>query len=82
MQVLAALESVDWVVPFSEDDPCALVEAISPDVLAKGGDYAPGEIAGADHVLRSGGRVEILPYVPGRSTTRVVQAIRDKEHGE
>ena len=82
MQVLAALESVDWVVPFSEDDPCALVEAISPDVLAKGGDYAPGEIAGADHVLRSGGRVEILPYVPGRSTTRVVQAIRGKEHGE
>ena len=82
MQVLAALEAVDWVVSFSEDDPSALIAAIDPDVLAKGGDYAAEQIAGADHVLAAGGRVEVLPFVPGRSTTQMVRLIRGEGEAE
>lgn len=78
MQILAALESVDWVVSFPEDAPSRLVRAISPDVLAKGSDYQLDEIAGASYVLSTGGTVERLSYVPGVSTTRMVDAIRDR----
>lgn len=77
MAVLAALGSVDWVVPFSEDTPAALIEAVGPLVLAKGGDYKPEEIAGADAVKRLGGRVAILPYHHGLSTTTLLQRMSE-----
>ena len=75
MAVLAALGSVDWVVPFGEDTPAALIEEVGPLVLAKGGDYKPEEIAGADAVKRLGGRVAILPYHEGLSTTTLLNRI-------
>ena len=75
MAVLAALGSVDWVVPFSEDTPAALIEQVGPLVLAKGGDYKPEEIAGGDAVKRLGGRVAILPYHDGLSTTTLLKRI-------
>lgn len=75
MAVLAALGSVDWVVPFGEDTPAALIGEVGPLVLAKGGDYKPEEIAGADAVKRLGGRVAILPYHEGYSTTTLLQRI-------
>ncbi|WP_040404789.1 bifunctional D-glycero-beta-D-manno-heptose-7-phosphate kinase/D-glycero-beta-D-manno-heptose 1-phosphate adenylyltransferase HldE [Ectothiorhodospira sp. PHS-1] len=76
MAVLAGLASVDWVVPFREDTPERLIRAVSPDVLVKGGDYRPEEIVGGDHVRALGGRVEVLPFLDGVSTTRVIDRIR------
>jgi D-beta-D-heptose 7-phosphate kinase / D-beta-D-heptose 1-phosphate adenosyltransferase len=76
MVVLSGLASVDWVVPFSEDTPERLICAVCPDVLVKGGDYRPEEIAGADCVRAAGGRVEILPYLEGASTSGIIDLIR------
>lgn len=78
MSVLAGLESVDWVVPFSEATPERLITHVSPDILVKGGDYKVEEIAGHKHVLASGGKVEILQFVPGCSTTEMINAITTK----
>lgn len=75
MEVLAALGSVDWVVPFSEDTPRRLISEILPDVLVKGGDYKPEEIAGAKEVTEAGGRVEILPFRDGCSTSGIISRI-------
>ena len=75
MSVLAGLRAVSYVVPFSEDTPARLIEAISPDVLVKGGDYAINEIAGHEHVLKSGGEVIILEFVEGFSTTATIKRI-------
>ncbi|MBO8085226.1 MAG: bifunctional D-glycero-beta-D-manno-heptose-7-phosphate kinase/D-glycero-beta-D-manno-heptose 1-phosphate adenylyltransferase HldE [Marichromatium sp.] len=77
MAVLAGLASVDWVCPFSEDTPEALICAVGPDVLVKGGDYRVEEIAGADCVRARGGEVRVLDFLPGRSTSRIIGAIRD-----
>ncbi|CAN5274326.1 bifunctional D-glycero-beta-D-manno-heptose-7-phosphate kinase/D-glycero-beta-D-manno-heptose 1-phosphate adenylyltransferase HldE [soil metagenome] len=78
MAVLAGLASVDWVVPFSEDTPESLICDLLPDVLVKGGDYAAGDIAGGDCVLANGGEVRVLEYRAGRSTTSMIEAIRDR----
>jgi D-beta-D-heptose 7-phosphate kinase/D-beta-D-heptose 1-phosphate adenosyltransferase len=76
MAVLAGLASVDWVVPFGEDTPEALVGEVLPDVLVKGGDYRPENIAGARAVLANGGTVEVLSFREGRSTTAIVEAVQ------
>jgi D-beta-D-heptose 7-phosphate kinase/D-beta-D-heptose 1-phosphate adenosyltransferase len=75
MAVLAGLASVDWVVPFGEDTPAALIEKILPDVLVKGGDYTPDAIAGGKAVLQNGGTVEVLRFHEGRSTSTIVDTI-------
>jgi D-beta-D-heptose 7-phosphate kinase/D-beta-D-heptose 1-phosphate adenosyltransferase len=77
MAVLAGLASVDWVVPFSEDTPEELIAEILPDVLVKGGDYTPDSIAGGKAVLENGGTVEVLRFHEGRSTSAIVDIIRD-----
>ncbi|MES9944840.1 MAG: bifunctional D-glycero-beta-D-manno-heptose-7-phosphate kinase/D-glycero-beta-D-manno-heptose 1-phosphate adenylyltransferase HldE [Candidatus Thiodiazotropha sp.] len=79
MAVLAGLASVDWVVPFSEDTPESLICEIKPDLLVKGGDYQPQEIAGYDCVVKNGGEVRVLEYLEGASTSRIVEAMRDVE---
>jgi D-beta-D-heptose 7-phosphate kinase/D-beta-D-heptose 1-phosphate adenosyltransferase len=76
MAVLAGLASVDWVVPFSEDTPADLIGRVLPDVLVKGGDYKPEEIAGADVVLANGGAVEVLTFKKGRSTTSIIESLQ------
>jgi len=78
MAVLAALAAVDWVVPFSEDTPAELIGEVLPDVLVKGGDYRPEDIAGGPAVIANGGRVEVLPFREGRSTTRLLETIRKR----
>jgi D-beta-D-heptose 7-phosphate kinase/D-beta-D-heptose 1-phosphate adenosyltransferase len=75
MKVLAALQAVDWVVPFSEDTPKRLIEAVLPTVLVKGGDYEVHQIAGHEAVLAAGGDVTILPFKEGNSTTRLIEKI-------
>lgn len=77
MQLLAALEMVDWVVAFTEDTPERLICAVLPDRLVKGGDYQPKEIAGYDCVTGNGGEVVVLDYHEGLSTSNTIQAIID-----
>jgi len=76
--LLAALESIDAVVIFSDETPLTLIEAISPDVLVKGGDYQVSEIVGADYVIENGGEVERLSFLPGHSTSGMIEKIREK----
>jgi D-beta-D-heptose 7-phosphate kinase/D-beta-D-heptose 1-phosphate adenosyltransferase len=71
--VLRALACVDDVVVFTEDTPEAALGRLRPDIWVKGGDYAPAELPEAAVVERYGGRVEIVPYVQGRSTTRLIE---------
>ncbi|MFQ5465907.1 MAG: D-glycero-beta-D-manno-heptose 1-phosphate adenylyltransferase [Thermodesulfobacteriota bacterium] len=74
-EVLAALAPVDYVVLFSEPTPLRLIEAIAPDVLVKGSDWAAGEIVGAEAVKKRGGRVARVRLVKGRSTTNIIKRI-------
>ncbi|MCB0637801.1 MAG: D-glycero-beta-D-manno-heptose 1-phosphate adenylyltransferase [Lewinella sp.] len=76
--MLAALSFVDLVVIFEEDTPLALIQALQPDVLVKGGDYAPDQIVGADVVKDLGGTVTVIPFVPGYSTTAIEQRIKNQ----
>jgi len=76
--VLAALECVDLVVIFEEDTPTALVAALEPDVIVKGGDYTPSQVAGGDIVRARGGRIVIIPLTPGESTTATIARLRSE----
>ncbi len=76
MAVLAALQCVDWVMPFSEDTPEALICRVLPDYLVKGGDYRPEEIAGYECVTANGGKVVILAYRKGRSSSGIIDKMR------
>jgi len=76
MAVLAALASVDLVVPFDGDTPRDLIVACRPDVLVKGGDYTAATTAGAAEVIAAGGRFVAIPFAHDRSTTALVRRIR------
>ena len=76
MIVLGALESVDWVVSFEEDTPQRLIAGILPDLLVKGGDYKPEEIAGSEEVWANGGEVMVLNFEDGCSTTNIIKKIQ------
>ena len=78
-QMLAGLESVDYVVIFQEETPLALVQQLQPDVLVKGGNYQVDEIVGRDVVLGYGGQVKVLCMTPGVSTTEIVRRLREVE---
>lgn len=77
-EVLAALNSVDYVVIFSEPDPLNLITTLQPDVLVKGGDWTVDRIVGRDVVERRGGTVKTIPLVSGKSTTALIQRIRSQ----
>jgi D-beta-D-heptose 7-phosphate kinase/D-beta-D-heptose 1-phosphate adenosyltransferase len=74
--ILAALRTIDAVVIFDEDTPQQLIEAVNPDVLFKGADYAGQDIPGAAFVRANGGKVEFLPLLAGHSTTSTVAKVR------
>ncbi|MEM9803304.1 MAG: D-glycero-beta-D-manno-heptose 1-phosphate adenylyltransferase, partial [Planctomycetota bacterium] len=82
LTVLAALESVDAVVPFDEDTPKALVEQVSPDVLVKGEDYKDKPVVGREWVEAHGGQVVLAPLLAGRSTTGILERARDGAQSE
>ncbi len=71
-EVLAGLESVDYVIIFHEDTPYNLIKAVHPDVLVKGGDWKKTEIVGSDIVVSYGGKVRTIKYVKGYSTTNII----------
>lgn len=78
MAVLAALGAVDWVVSFSEDTPQRLIAKVLPDLLVKGGDYKPEDIAGGSEVIANGGEVRVLGFEDGVSTTAIINRIKTK----
>jgi rfaE bifunctional protein nucleotidyltransferase chain/domain len=73
--ILLGLRSVDAVVRFDEDIPFNLIQAIQPDVLAKGGDYTPENVVGRDIVEARGGRLVLIPFLPGHSSSAIVERI-------
>lgn len=76
-EILAALESVDFVTVFDDESPRSLIAKVLPDILVKGGDYRPNEIHGREEVERAGGRVLSLPFVEGASTTGIIERIKN-----
>lgn len=77
--VLAGLAATDFVTAFEDDTPLALITAITPDILVKGGDWQPDAIVGRDVVLARGGRVQSLPLLPGISTTGIIARIKAQD---
>lgn len=76
LRMLSALACVDWVIPFSEDTPERLYCKLLPDILVKGGDYHEDQVAGGACVKAAGGKVHILDFLPGHSTTELINKIQ------
>jgi len=76
--LLASFVFTDAVVVFDEDTPEKIIQLYSPDVLVKGGDYKYNEIVGAEYVTNHGGKVEIIPFVEGYSSTNIIKNISKK----
>ena len=71
-EILAAIADVDYVTSFAEDTPRRIIAALLPDVLVKGGDWGPDRVIGREEVEAAGGRVVIVPYLEGRSSTSII----------
>jgi D-beta-D-heptose 7-phosphate kinase/D-beta-D-heptose 1-phosphate adenosyltransferase len=76
IELIAAMEMVDYVVLFGELDPYNVISALRPSILVKGGDWSPDRIIGADVVQAAGGKVAVIPYVKGYSTTEIIDRVR------
>lgn len=79
--ILSALDCVDAVVVFGEKTPLGLIKAIKPDILVKGGDYAPNKVVGRELVEKNGGQVKIVPLIHGKSTTGILKKIIKRKQG-
>jgi rfaE bifunctional protein nucleotidyltransferase chain/domain len=78
MTVIAALRCVDYVLSFSEKTPESLIEKLKPDIHVKGGDYTPEQLPETKIVRSYGGEIIILPFLTGRSTTSVLEKIKNQ----
>lgn len=76
--ILAALDCIDYVCLFDEDTPLELITALKPHILVKGGDYTPDGVVGKDVVESYGGRVELIPFVDGKSTTNIIEKVLER----
>lgn len=76
--ILAALDCIDYVCLFDEDTPLELISALKPHILVKGGDYTPEGVVGKDIVESYGGRVELIPFVDGKSTTNIIEKVLER----
>jgi rfaE bifunctional protein nucleotidyltransferase chain/domain len=76
LELIAAMEMVDYVVLFKEPDPYNTIAALRPKVLVKGGDWTSEEIIGSDIVRGDGGKIVVLPYLKGFSTTEIIEKVR------
>ena len=81
LTLLAALAVVDYVTTFAEDTPLALIRALQPHILVKGGDWTPDAIVGKDFVEQNGGRAVSVPYQDGFSTTQMIDRILTANQG-
>ena len=80
-ELLASLEAVDFVTIFDEPDPYNVINELRPDFLVKGGDWGEGEIIGSEIVNENGGKVILLPYLEGSSSTNIVETIIERYCG-
>lgn len=76
-EVLEAIEDIDFLTSFAEETPREIIAALLPDVLVKGGDWRPEEVVGKKEVEESGGKVVIVPYLRGRSSSSLIKRILD-----
>ena len=76
LSLISAMEMVDYVILFEEPDPYRVIKALRPNVLVKGGDWAEDEVVGSDVVKQNGGRVELVPYLKGFSTSEIIEKVR------
>jgi rfaE bifunctional protein nucleotidyltransferase chain/domain len=74
-EVLGAIEYIDYLTSFAEDTPQKIIAALLPDILVKGGDWRPGQVAGREEVEAAGGRVVIVPYLKGHSSSSIIRQI-------
>ncbi len=83
LEILEAVEDIDYLTSFSEETPQKIIASLLPDILAKGGDWRPEEIVGKKEVEHSGGRVVVIPYLKGSSSSAIIKAILDsRKNGE
>ncbi len=75
IEILAAIEDIDYLASFSEETPQKIIARLLPDVLVKGGDWKPEEVVGKREVEDAGGEVEIIPYLEVRSSSDIVKRI-------
>lgn len=79
LEILEAIEDVDYLTYFSEETPQRTIAALVPDVLAKGGDWKPDEVVGKKEVEEAGGKVVIIPYLEGHSTSDIIDRILEHQ---
>ncbi len=77
LEVLEAVEDIDYLTSFSEETPHKIIVSLLPDVLAKGGDWRPEEVVGKREVEDSGGRVVVIPYLKDSSSSAIIKMILD-----
>jgi bifunctional ADP-heptose synthase (sugar kinase/adenylyltransferase) len=75
LEILEAIGFIDYLVVFSEETPQKIISALLPDVLVKGGDWKPDGIVGRKEVENAGGRVVLIPYLEGQSTSQILSKI-------
>jgi D-beta-D-heptose 7-phosphate kinase/D-beta-D-heptose 1-phosphate adenosyltransferase len=73
LEVLEAIDDIDYLTSFSEETPRQVITRLLPDILVKGGDWKPDEVVGREEVERAGGEVVIIPYLKGRSTSKILK---------
>lgn len=76
IEVLAGLNSVDYIIPFEENTPISLIQKIKPSIYVKGGDYTRETLPETPYIEDYGGKVEIIPFLPEKSTTKIIQKIQ------
>ncbi len=76
--ILAALDCIDYVCLFDEDTPLELITMLKPQILVKGGDYTPEGVVGREIVEAYGGRVELIPFVDGKSSTNIIEKVLER----
>ena len=81
-QILAALDCIDYLAIFDEDTPLELLQQVRPQILVKGGDYLPDEVVGKELVESYGGRVELIQFVDGKSSTNIIDKILSRYRDE
>lgn len=74
--IMSALAAVDYIISFDDDTPLYLIKNIKPSILIKGGDYTEDTIVGANEVKMNGGKIEIIPFLTGYSTSNIVEKIK------
>lgn len=74
-EILEAIEDIDFLTSFSEETPQKIIASLLPDILVKGGDWKPEEVVGKKEVEEAGGKVVIMPYLKGRSTSSIINKI-------